>query len=521
MKAINSIRVRNLRSFGKTSKYIPIKKINVLVGRNSCGKSTLLRTFPLIRQSIEAKTKSPILWYGNYVDFGDFQTARNSGSDQVSFDFNMIIELPRATQDHFQYPWMRWEEDIPNINFPCELSVGIGEIKSGGAESLITFSVSHVTVIFKYSELSLATLEASSNDLDIYEAFSDGYVASRGQFVPTDFRRVVRNRNIKKEVEFATLSSEADHKFAKFIYQYHHKSKDFKNVLDTISKLPICLESEVSSELALAFASDKFFQKQLSLHSEHISKASFLYLVCKFFVNFLTKANEAITQFYGGVRYLGPLRASAERYYRYQDLQVEEIDHTGSNLPMVINSLNRRQKANLSEWISDSFGFDLELKNTGHHYALSIKETGHENFHNISDMGFGYSQILPVIVSIWLESQDKSTTRTVSIRRSKNSVIVIEQPELHLHPELQYRFGLAICKIAELQSDDDFCFVIETHSKHIIDAIGESIATGAINDKDVNINLFEKNSAGITNTSFSKFDADGYLVDWPAGFLSV
>ncbi|WP_421557210.1 AAA family ATPase [Pseudomonas canadensis] len=56
MKSINSIRVRNLRSFGKTSKYIPIKKINVLVGRNSCGKSTLLRTFPLIRQSIEAKT---------------------------------------------------------------------------------------------------------------------------------------------------------------------------------------------------------------------------------------------------------------------------------------------------------------------------------------------------------------------------------------------------------------------------------------------------------------------------------
>ncbi|HFG2220775.1 TPA: AAA family ATPase, partial [Vibrio cholerae] len=66
---MDSIRIRNLRSFTDSvcnEKYVEIKPITVFVGKNSCGKSTLLRTFPLLRQSIESNTTGPILWYGDY-----------------------------------------------------------------------------------------------------------------------------------------------------------------------------------------------------------------------------------------------------------------------------------------------------------------------------------------------------------------------------------------------------------------------------------------------------------------------
>lgn len=76
MSKLNSIRIQNLRSLVDTGD-IELKPLTILVGRNSVGKSTFARTFPLIRQSCEAQKKSPVLWYGRLVDFGDFTTAVN------------------------------------------------------------------------------------------------------------------------------------------------------------------------------------------------------------------------------------------------------------------------------------------------------------------------------------------------------------------------------------------------------------------------------------------------------------
>lgn len=56
-----SLKASNLRSLN--TDYIPLKGINLLVGKNSSGKSTFLRTFPLLRQSITRNTRGPILWF--------------------------------------------------------------------------------------------------------------------------------------------------------------------------------------------------------------------------------------------------------------------------------------------------------------------------------------------------------------------------------------------------------------------------------------------------------------------------
>lgn len=58
--SLDALRVRNLRCLSDTGR-IPIRPITVLVGRNSSGKSTFLRAFPLLRQSVETATESPIL----------------------------------------------------------------------------------------------------------------------------------------------------------------------------------------------------------------------------------------------------------------------------------------------------------------------------------------------------------------------------------------------------------------------------------------------------------------------------
>lgn len=92
MSQLNSIRIQNLRSLTDTTT-IQLKPLTVLVGKNSVGKSTFARTFPLLRQTCEAQKKSPILWYGKFVDFGDFNTAINKKNteDGITFTFNFSV----------------------------------------------------------------------------------------------------------------------------------------------------------------------------------------------------------------------------------------------------------------------------------------------------------------------------------------------------------------------------------------------------------------------------------------------
>ena len=90
--------VRNLRRL-KSIEPVQIRPITLLVGRNSSGKSSFLRSFPLVRQSLMTRTSSPILWYGDFVDLGSFKSAisDNTPGEAISFLFGLdaIAAFPR------------------------------------------------------------------------------------------------------------------------------------------------------------------------------------------------------------------------------------------------------------------------------------------------------------------------------------------------------------------------------------------------------------------------------------------
>ena len=98
---MKSIKIKNLRSI-KNSENIPLNALNILLGQNSSGKSTFLRLFPLLKQSIEARTRGPILWFGDYVDFGDFNIAVSKGEKEMSFEFE--FEIPANRNQRRYYP---------------------------------------------------------------------------------------------------------------------------------------------------------------------------------------------------------------------------------------------------------------------------------------------------------------------------------------------------------------------------------------------------------------------------------
>ena len=136
---------------------------------------------------------------------------------------------------------------------------------------------------------------------------------------------------------------------------------------------------------------------------------------------------------------------------------------------------------------------------------------------NIIDMGYGYTQILPIIVQLWLSLKKK--------RLSVNPhdvLFAIEQPELHLHPGFQKMMLNAFCKTIKLleKSELKMRFILETHSKVFVSTLAECIESGIISQDKVSILVFDNENGNETTVQQSYFTKDGDLENWPIGFFN-
>ena len=119
---LKGIGVENLRSFSQCID-CNLKPLTVLLGRNSSGKSSLIRLFPLLRQSVEETTTGPVLWYGRYVDYGNFSEAICKGSDNnETIILNFKISLNTAPGNYW-----RSLDDVnlfPFLDFKLKIALG-------------------------------------------------------------------------------------------------------------------------------------------------------------------------------------------------------------------------------------------------------------------------------------------------------------------------------------------------------------------------------------------------------------
>jgi predicted ATPase len=125
---------------------------------------------------------------------------------------------------------------------------------------------------------------------------------------------------------------------------------------------------------------------------------------------------------------------------------------------------------------------------------------------SLVDVGFGISQVLPVIVQSML---------------SKESTILVEQPEIHLHPRLQAELGTLFAECIKAPNRNQF--IIETHSEHLILRLQRLIRRGDLEPNQVSV-LYVGRAPG--DESFGsvvqqlEIDDDGdFITQWPDGFF--
>ncbi|MGC8118071.1 AAA family ATPase [Metapseudomonas otitidis] len=517
---LENIRVKNLRSLEDTDE-VQISPVTVLLGENSSGKSTFLRIFPLLKQSVETNTRSPVLWYGKYVDFGDFDQAltRNNDSKYISIKFGLSVPKSLAASPA---SWLKFYNRISPIDKYSKASVEI-ILASRGKDGLTRTSGIQVDlednhILIEINEIGkISSIIVNKRN---YSMHADAYTyAQTARLLPaisakTDMPVSFRWRHNYFPEKLKALG-------IKLLKDYMHgKAKD-SAIADALSNIKLGSKLEMLNSFKRAASTTTWHKRtsDIRVDSKSFEEISDLVLLLNT-PALIAALDEVLDSIFRRVAYTAPLRATAERYYRSQDLSVAELDAKGENLAMFVRNLSEREKSKLDTWTTREFGFKFDVKYSSGHVTAGIEYRDSGESFNLADMGFGFSQVMPIIVQIWtlLNKADRHQPD------GYDYIYLIEQPELHLHPRLQAKLAETLIKavIQARKNNIKISLILETHSESIINKIGLMTAKGNISKDDANILIFSKKteSSG-TKVSFSKYDENGILTNWPYGFFDI
>lgn len=537
------IGVENFRSFDSTD-ILDFNDLNVFIGKNSSGKSSLLRFFPLMKQTFSHETSEPILWYSpEYVDFGEFDDVVGSDKNKpITFKYNFKIDPSFFISTFANNIRINSSDEFDVLLSAAnrksiqekELSLKIDILKDYIPKITLSILGSNIEII---SNKRNEVLSFSVNGQSIYTKDEDNNtlrLLGRKRKLLPQFRVI--------DTSFAGTTSEKQniHNFTNGISSELNESLIYPMLNSLMnSKEDIQFnESHIHSMLLPIFLEmdrNKMFHKVLQILNDNPNRP-FIYeenehkdLVDKFLdlyisslINKLLLMSEKyLSEYFSRVIYIAPLRASVMRYYRMQGISVSEMDSTGANIPMIIANMRSSDLFSFQRWTKENFGFKIQRQPSHGHTSVLI-QFEEETPRNIIDLGFGYSQLLPIIVAIWSTLNKRKNRLGFKLNYNIPYTIVIEQPELHLHPAMQADFIDVCIKIIQNNANktsSNIRFIIETHSEAIINRIVESIKKDRLHYREPIIHVVnsENNKSDVQSI---RFDEDGDFLDWPIGFFS-
>jgi len=209
------------------------------------------------------------------------------------------------------------------------------------------------------------------------------------------------------------------------------------------------------------------------------------------------------------IAYLGPLRQHPKRAYLWTGAAPNIIEPDGENTISAILASQRKGGsllAETSEWLAkmglvNTFRVQT-LDSNKRFYETKVRIGGVES--SLLDVGFGVSQILPVITLLFFAPE--------------GSIILLEQPELHLHPRAQAHLADLLLHVAETRK---LQLIVESHSEHLLRRLQRRVAESeypfAIPG---NIKMYFCQS-GENGSEIQPVDIDKYgqIKNWPEDFF--
>ncbi|MCX6049686.1 MAG: DUF3696 domain-containing protein [Chloroflexi bacterium] len=276
-----------------------------------------------------------------------------------------------------------------------------------------------------------------------------------------------------------------------------------------------------------------FFEPSQSGHSEN---GSYISTVYKYYglpatvqgltvkeIGSLDNLNREFESCFYNIRYLGPLRAYPDRIYLWSGSTVDDVGSRGERTIQALLHSARTSKDDWAAIIAATSGvqtdteqqvakwlkqlnlidsFELRPIAEGRpEYEVHVRQTENSPEVLLTEVGFGISQILPVLTLCYYAPQ--------------GSTIILEQPELHLHPSVQA--GLADVFV-DVIKNRNLQIILESHSEHLLHRLQLRMAEEKLLPSDVAL-YFTQIKQGESKLEELAIDEYGSINNWPQNFF--
>ena len=457
LDVIKTLQLRNFKAFENTGN-LAIKPITVLAGPNSGGKSSILQSLLLLKQTLEGPPEIELNLDGRYAQFSSFNELTFGKPPLSRCDVSFVFEL---------------ETPMPREVVPDYFS----ELKLPEDSETVTLC-STIELSFRYKRRD----KESAVVLDHFKVLSE----VQGREGPS-LSGTLRNRNYRIVTTGRGI------------------------------ELPETLRHRRIEALAgLHFMPHRlvFEKDDKSTHIPHMTLDPI----------FLSPFNSLQEELEDNLAYLGPLRERPRRAYLHSGNPMTEIGESGQYAAQILwLEKDRRvtylpartsepREVTLMEAVNDAFvnlgmlqPVDVKSeKSIMYQILFRIEGSKAREAVTIADVGFGVSQLLPILV--------------LGLRSDASSILLLEQPEIHLHPKLQANLADFLLTLAQQERR----LIVETHSDHFINRLRRRIAEDPTDELRNKVNILfvhpPHDGEGATIEPL-RVDRFGVIENWPPGFL--
>lgn len=279
------------------------------------------------------------------------------------------------------------------------------------------------------------------------------------------------------------------------------------------------------------FTAGSFFAEYLSFHSDEVRIDNKIYITSylrsimpkldgaphTFLTSYLSHTMNAFESARNGlmrVSYIGPARAQAPRFRAAVTTRLRVMDPQGRLVDHML-AINEVISSKTDSWLQ-RFGVPYRLDAKIEMQAVRGTDITsvsliHKKLGTVlgsSDVGYGISQILPIIVQLCM---------------LQSGTILIEQPELHLHPSMQSNIGSLFADT--IINSPNAQIIAETHSEHLVERIQKLVrkgrAGGGLDPSDVSLICVDQSESGESYIIPIPINHEGkFTVRWPGGFFT-
>lgn len=220
-------------------------------------------------------------------------------------------------------------------------------------------------------------------------------------------------------------------------------------------------------------------------------------------INYIRDLPRALEQQFNRIYHLGPMREYAKRTYIWGNEKPFDVGRKGERSIAVLLAGGDEIIKKVGEWLSDmglSTSFNIR-KGIGATYQVELGRVGSENAVLLPDVGFGISQVLPVLVACYTVPE--------------GSTLLIEQPEMHLHPSAQ---SVLADMFIEVMQQRKVQLIIESHSEHLLARLQRRMAEQKLDVNDTAF-YFCRLENGVSHIETLQLDKYGEIKNYPHDFF--